>query len=118
MNRALLVLALVSPAGLLSAVGCYGSYCDENPENCNGDSGGSGGGTTTATMTTTSSSMMSTGGGGEGGSIPASCVPSMLSPGEAVPADCGVFVASGATGSGTPADPTGDLAQALANVEN
>jgi hypothetical protein len=58
------------------------------------------------------------GDGGGGGTIDPGCIPSLLPEAASVPAECGIFVKAGATGSGTRTDPTGDLAQAMVDVSN
>ncbi len=116
MRRACLVgLGVV----VVAAIGCNGDVCEEffngtcPPYAVVGGGGGAGGSSTTATTTSATSS---TGGGGEGGTIDPGCIPSMLPSGTSVPAACGIFVEAGAMGTGTPTDPTGNLAQALQDV--
>jgi hypothetical protein len=87
-------------------LGCDSERCPEGFV-CSREDGGAGGGTAT---TTTTSSSTSTGGDGGGGSIDPGCIPSMFEDVQSVPAECGIFVEAGSTGTGTKDDPTGDLA--------
>jgi len=101
-----MLLRLIVSSLLLS--GCYGTACEEYPDICPSGSGGAGGATTS-----TGGGNVGGAGQGGGGGLPTDCTPSE---GVAIPATCGVFVKSGASGDGTQASPFGTIVDASTSL--
>jgi len=107
-RRTFVLAALLLPVG-----GCFlGDVCDEYFDGTcppYGSSGGAGGGDGAG-----GEGGGGVGGdGGGGGQPPTECTPVQ---GQTIGADCGVFVKSGGTGSGTQADPFGSVVDAVARL--
>jgi len=91
---------------------CLSTACVDicDVAHCNAGYGGAGG----AGGATTSTAGGNVGGaGGDGGGLPTDCTPSE---GVAIPATCGVFVKSGASGDGSQASPFGSVVEASTNL--
>ncbi|NUP12486.1 MAG: hypothetical protein HOW73_41100 [Polyangiaceae bacterium] len=104
LTKAILVIALTP--------GCW-DYCEENPAApfCSQEGGGGSGGAPVGGNPNTGGAGGEQGGaGGTGGTVDPGCVPTE---GEALGADCGVYVQLGATGAGTQAEPIGTINAAI-----
>ncbi len=99
---------------LAAAPACHNDFCREFFDGpCPAPAGGGGSGTSGGGQGGAGGS----GGdneGGAGGGVPAGCE---LVEGEAVAADCGVFVKAGATGDGAQASPYGTIQDAVDNIK-
>ena len=101
---------------LLAAIptACDDSECEDQQQGCGEGASGASGGNNAGGSGGSGATGGSGGQGGEGGSvIPSECNPTE---GAEIGADCGVFVAAGANGSGTQASPFGTITQAAASL--
>ncbi len=116
LGRSLAAVALLGVGAAFLGTACHHDKCDILPCGPIGGGGADDGGGGSGVGGEGAQGGGGQGGDGGGGTIDPGCIPSMLPTGESVPAECGVFVNASATGSGTKADPTGDLADALSTV--
>ena len=101
---------------LLAAIptACDDSECEDQQQGCGEGASGASGGNNAGGSGGSGATGGNGGQGGEGGSvIPSECNPTE---GAEIGADCGVFVAAGANGSGTQASPFGTITQAAASL--
>ncbi len=93
---------------------CDDSECEDQQQGCEEGASGASGGNNAGGNGGSGATGGNGGQGGEGGSvIPSECNPTE---GATIGADCGVFVAAGANGSGTQASPFGTITQAAASL--
>ena len=103
-------LTITVGATMALLVGCGDDAACEDDASCGaGGDGGAGGSMATMMTTSTTATSSSTG-------LPMECDPLLLMPGQALSADCGVFVEPGATsGDGSQGSPYGTITEALAD---